>query len=263
MVMAQEDRLVAYVVPDTTSAGRTHEFLTRSQSGELDGLPSRELPNGMIVLGRNNAEIDFLHQEIFERREYLRHGVTLPRDAVVFDIGAHIGLFSLFVAQNAPDATIYAFEPIPDLRREFALNMSVNGVEAHVFECGVGAEPGTASFTFYPQLSMLSGRFGDESDERAVVEAYALRNAGEGVVGAIAELVTERLRDRHDVVCSVRTVSDIIDEHRVEQIDLLKVDAEMSEAEVLRGIRPEHWSRIRQVVAEVHDRDGRLDMVTE
>jgi nonribosomal peptide synthetase DhbF len=263
VVMARQDRLVAYVVPDTTSAGRAHELLTRSQSGELDGLPSNELPNGMIVLGRNNAEIDFLYQEIFERREYLRHGVTLPPDAVVFDIGAHIGLFSLFVAQNAPDATIYAFEPIPDLKRELTLNMTVNGVEAHVFECGVGAEPGTASFTFYPQLSMLSGRFSDESYERAVVEAYALRDAGEGVAGAIAELVTERLRDRHDVVCSLRTVSDIIDEHRVERIDLLKVDAEKSEVEVLRGIRPEHWSRIRQVVAEVHDSDGRLNRVTE
>ncbi|WP_158605544.1 non-ribosomal peptide synthetase [Amycolatopsis panacis] len=262
-VMAREDRLVAYVVPDTTNAGRAHELLTRSQSGELDGLPSRELPNGMIVLGRNNAEVDFLHQEIFERREYMRHGVTLPQDAVVFDIGAHIGLFSLFVAQNAPDATIYAFEPIPDLRRELALNLSVNGVEAHVFECGVGAEPGAASFTFYPQLSMLSGRFGDESDERAVVEAYALRDAGEGVAGAITELVTVRLRDRHDVVCAMRTVSDVIDEHQVERIDLLKVDAEKSEVEVLRGIRPEHWSRIRQVVAEVHDRDGRLDTITE
>jgi amino acid adenylation domain-containing protein/FkbM family methyltransferase len=263
VVMARQDRLVAYVVPDTTGAGRVLELVKRSQSGELDGLPSHELPNGMIVLGRNNAEIDFLYQEIFERREYLRHGVTLPQDAVVFDIGAHIGLFSLFVAQNALDATIYAFEPIPDLKRELTLNMTVNGVEAHVFECGIGAEPGNASFTFYPQLSMLSGRFSDESDERAVVEAYALRDAGEAVAGAIAELVTERLRDRHDVVCSLRTVSDIIDEYRVERIDLLKVDAEKSEVEVLRGIRPEHWSRIRQVVAEVHDRNGQLNTVTE
>jgi FkbM family methyltransferase len=263
VVVAREERLVAYVVPDAGNAGAVRELVKRSRAGELDGLPSHELPNGMVVLGRNNAEIEFLHQEIFERREYLRHGVTLPRDAVVFDIGAHVGLFSLFVADNAPDATIYAFEPIPDLSRELALNTAVNGVRAHLFECGVGETPGEAMFTFYPQLSMLSGRFGDESEDRAVVEAYALRDAGDDVTSLLGDLVTERLRERREVVCALRTVSDIIDEHRVDRIDLLKVDAEKSELEVLRGVRPGHWARIRQVVVEVHDQDNRLDRILE
>jgi hypothetical protein len=31
------------------------------------------------------------------------------------------------------------------------------------------------------------------------------------------------------------------------------VDVERAELAVLRGIRPEHWRRIRQVVMEVHD----------
>jgi nonribosomal peptide synthetase DhbF len=262
VVIAQDDRLVAYAVPDRDNATATRELVTRSQLGELDGLPTHELPNGMVVLGRNNAEIDFLYQEIFERREYLQHGVTIPRDAVVFDIGAHVGLFSIFVAHNVPDATIYAFEPIPDLNRELALNTAVNGVRAHLFECGVGETPGEAVFTFYPQLSMLSGRYGAEAEDRAVVDAYAMRDAGEDVAPLIGDLVTERLRERREVVCTLRTVSDIIDEHRVERIDLLKVDAEKSELEVLRGIRPEHWARIRQVVAEVHDQDDRLAGIT-
>jgi amino acid adenylation domain-containing protein/FkbM family methyltransferase len=260
VVVARDDRLVAYVVPDATTAGNVREWIRRERAGDLDGLPVHELPNGMVVLGRNKAETDFLYQEIFVRREYLRHGISLPRDAVVFDIGAHIGLFSLFVADNAPEATIYACEPIPDLSREFALNMAVNGVRAHLLACGIGETPGEVVFTFYPQLSMLSGRFGDESEDRAVVEAYALRGAGD-VSSLLGDLVTERLRERCEVVCAVRTVSDIIDEHAVDRIDLLKVDAEKSELEVLRGVRPEHWTRISQVVAEVHDRGDRLDDV--
>ncbi|GGM89380.1 hypothetical protein GCM10011609_27800 [Lentzea pudingi] len=263
VVVPRDNRLVAYVVPDAVNAGAVRDLLALSRTGELDGLPSRELPNGMVVLGRNNAEIEFLHQEIFERREYLRYGITLPDDAVVFDIGAHVGLFSLFVAHHAPDATIYAFEPIPDLARELRLNTAVNGVRAHLFECGVGQTAGEATFTYYPQLSMLSGRFGSESEERAVVDAYALRDAEEDVTALVGDLVTERLRDRRELVCSLRAVSDVIAEHQVERIDLLKVDAEKSELEVLRGVRDEHWPIIRQVVAEVHDQGDRVDTITE
>jgi len=47
----------------------------------------------------------------------------------------------------------------------------------------------------------------------------------------------------------------------VEQIDLLKIDVEKSELEVLEGIEPEDWSKIQQIVVEVHDINGRLAAV--
>ena len=40
-------------------------------------------------------------------------------------------------------------------------------------------------------------------------------------------------------------------------IDLVKIDVEGSEQEVLRGIAPGDWPKIRQLVVEVHDLDGR------
>lgn len=53
----------------------------------------------------------------------------------------------------------------------------------------------------------------------------------------------------------------MIRDNGIPVIDLLKVDVEKSELDVLRGIEPEHWPIIRQIVAEVHDIDGRLDTV--
>lgn len=49
----------------------------------------------------------------------------------------------------------------------------------------------------------------------------------------------------------------------LERVDLLKVDVERAELDVLRGVRREDWLRIRQVVLEVHDVDGRLAAVQE
>lgn len=63
------------------------------------------------------------------------------------------------------------------------------------------------------------------------------------------------------VTCELRTVSEIIREQGVKQIDLLKVDVEKSELDVLLGIAEEDWSKIKQVVIEVHDIEHRLEKI--
>ena len=71
------------------------------------------LPNGLEIAHLNSYETAYLYREIFEDQTYLRHGIQLRDDAVVLDIGANIGLFSLFVTSRCSRASIYAFEPGP------------------------------------------------------------------------------------------------------------------------------------------------------
>lgn len=151
----------------------------------------------------------------------------------------------------APDVTVYAFEPIPELHRELALNVELNGVTATLFPCGLAAESGSAVFTYYPQLSILSGRFGDGTEAAALAGAHAsllLRAEDDRaeLAGAIGDLVADRVAEGRAVTCALRTLSEVIDEHGVDRIDLLKIDAEKSELAVLRGVRAEHWGLIRQ-----------------
>lgn len=44
-------------------------------------------------------------------------------------------------------------------------------------------------------------------------------------------------------------------------VDLLKVDVERAELEVLQGIEEADWPKVRQLVVEVHDVEGRLAAV--
>src|SRR5262249_46756787 len=48
--------------------------------------------------------------------------------------------------------------------------------------------------------------------------------------------------------CRVRALSAVVREHRVERIDLLKIDVEGAEFEVLEGIDEDHWPLIGQIV---------------
>jgi hypothetical protein len=63
------------------------------------------------------------------------------------------------------------------------------------------------------------------------------------------------------VPCAVRTVSQVLREADQDVIDLLKIDVEGAELDVLQGIDEPDWPRIRAVIAEVHDVDGRVDAV--
>ena len=256
-------RLAAYVVPDAERASAPRRLLELERQGALAGHQVETLPDGTEVVSINPQETRFLYQEIMERGAYLGHGITLPADACVFDVGANIGLFTVAVARRCPRGRVYAFEPIPPVADALRLNAAIHGGDVRVLECGLGEAEGEVEFTFYPNASVLSGRHAEPSQERAVVKAFLLNDsdaAPDDVAEGLDALLEQRLSTQR-FTCGVRTLSRVMREAGVEHIDLLKVDVEKSEMEVLAGIEEEDWAKIRQVAVEVHDTDGRLERV--
>ncbi|HVI72276.1 MAG TPA: FkbM family methyltransferase, partial [Pyrinomonadaceae bacterium] len=162
---------------------------------------------------------------------------------------------------------IYAFEPNPHVCELLKLNVALYEVNAEVLNCGLSNENRATTFTFYPQFSFLSGLYADTSEDKNVVRSFIRRQQSDGNGTGqdhehlLEELLDERFRTE---TCDVqlRTLSDVIQEYGVERIDLLKINVEKSEADVLEGIQEHDWKKIRQVVLELHDVDGRLDQVT-
>jgi FkbH-like protein/FkbM family methyltransferase len=224
--------------------------------------PRTVLPNGLEIVHLNSYETDYVYQEIFEDQSYLRHDIRLADGDTVIDIGANIGLFSLFVMSRCRNPAIYAFEPSPRVFDLLQANCAAYGDPArvHAFNRGVSEKKGQAQFTFYEHSSVFSSFHPDEREDRAAVEAV-VRNVMEhqlpgtdGVLDAdVDALTTNRLR-AETIDCPLTCVSDIIRENGLQRIHLLKIDAEKSEIEILRGIAEEHWPLIEQIVMEVHDR---------
>lgn len=220
------------------------------------------LPNGMEVAHLNRHETDYVYQEIFADRCYLRHGIRLPPGAVIIDVGANIGLFSLFARTECPDATVYAFEPSPVAFRALEANCRAYGPRLRPFNAGVGGEKGEAALTFYRRSSVFSSFHPNADADRQAIEAVAsnvvqaeLAVTAEEAESYVRDLTVNRL-DAEEFLCPMVGVSDIVREHRLDRIDLLKIDAEKCELEILRGIADADWPRIGQVVVEVHDRTG-------
>lgn len=206
---------------------------------------------------------------------YLDHGVEVHDGDVVLDVGANIGIFGVRAVARHPGVRVFAFEPIPEIFAVLEANARDFGNGRLVpIRCGVSDAPGTATFTYFPRSPALSTSKPEawEEDPEEFSAAVAgttreppahlwyLKLVPSFLSGVVARLLKGGAQQ---VTCELRTLSSVIDEHRLDRVDLLKVDCEGAEVAALRGLRDEHWALVSRVVVEVHDRDGALAEVLE
>jgi amino acid adenylation domain-containing protein len=176
--------LTAYVLPKRGSISGT----TSTSNGAEAGKTRRyHLPNGMEIFHLNKNETDFLYQEIFEESSYLKHDVTLEDGDCVFDVGANIGLFTLFAGQSCRDARIFSFEPIPATFDVLQRNAELYSLNAKVFQCGIGRDNREEVFTSYPHISIFSGRFAVPEEEQKIIKSFVMHQQHEGPVQSVLE----------------------------------------------------------------------------
>lgn len=241
-------QLAAYVVPRPGGG---------SEAGD-----ARTVGDGLKISALNENEADLLYEEIFAEGSYLRHGVELADGDRVFDVGANVGLFSLFVHDRCRQAQVYAFEPVAPVREKLEQNVERYGLPVRVRPYGLLDTAGERELVFYPRWSGMSGVHGDAAEDASVTRAFLRNQVGEDLATEAEALLADRF-EQETLSCSFRRLSDVVREEGIERIDLLKVDVEKSEMEVLEGIDPEHWSLIDQVVVEAHDAGGRSEAVVE
>lgn len=227
---------------------------------------SAVLPNGRRIAHLNRSETDYLYQEIFIDRTYTPGSFpTLPTQPTIFDIGANIGLFTLFALDRWPDARVYAFEPVPEIFQVLRENLRPYP-NAHPIATALGAIAGTATTGYYPRYTMMSGLYTDPARDRAIAKQYLLNATSElPDADAIANAADELLASRFDVItvdCAVETVSDAAERLGLDRVDLMKVDVERGELDVLAGIDEQLWPAIGNVVVETEDAEQVENLLT-
>lgn len=228
--------------------------MTAAHAAE-SALPSTRLPNGLELFHLNAGETRALYQEIFEDRCYLQHGIRLVPGAVILDVGANIGMSSLFFAAHAPGCQIHCFEPVPAIFEVLEANIARHGLPARAHALAMAGAAGERELLFYPNNSVMSGLHVSPDEDAAVTSRFMLNSGFE--LDELAYFLETKFHHQR-LRCRTTAFSEFCQAEGIERVDLLKIDVEKAEWEVLQGVQAADWRRIRQVVVEVHDANGRL-----
>jgi FkbM family methyltransferase len=225
-----------------------------------------KLPDGTPVFCLKKSEAIVLDDHI---KGYFNHGIQLKDGDIVFDVGANIGIFGLRASQWYKNVEIHCFEPIPEIHEVLAKNARLSKNDKfHAYAMGLGSKSETISFTYFPNSPALS----TSHPEMWELEPDAFKKAVKGSISnspksfwwsklipdfTIPAIAWYLQKGKRKINCQVSTLSNFIEEKSIKEINLLKMDCEGHEWEVLKGLSDAHWPKIKSIVMEIHDKDGR------
>ena len=164
------------------------------------------------------ASIPYILKEIYIDGVYDRL-FTGRHDLLVLDIGAHIGLWSMYASRYCKK--IYAIEPSEEIYRVLLKNLSHNGYE--------NVEPVKV----------------------AIANANTVTSLYTGGQNTTATLVGDSNRGSQEVECW--TLPKLFLEKKIEHVDIMKLDVEGAEFGIFGG---DHFSevcgKIDVIVGEIH-----------
>lgn len=144
----------------------------------------------------------------------------------IVDAGANIGVFSIWAARRLSNARILALEPHPETFARLRHNLEANGL-------GTRVQP--VQFALAEECGEREIRSGAESQRCSLVPSD--RQGAEPDSVKVPSISLTRL----------------MEQYQLQQIDLLKMDIEGSEWEVLLSAPPSVLRRIRRIQFEYHE----------
>ena len=187
------------------------------------------LRNGIQIDAPKYNDLLVMADEIFFRNIYNPVSLRIESNDIVVDIGANIGVFTLFAARRTQN-TIYAFEPFPENIEFLNRNIRINGLYNITSHCvAVCDKIGSAKL-------FISG----------ISAGHLLFN--HSIEGKLEKYIK----------VPTTTLQRIMDVNNLEQIDFLKLDCEGSEGSILMSTPKDYLQRIKKIAMEFHDNVSQL-----
>jgi FkbM family methyltransferase len=182
----------------------------------------------------------------------------LPADGVIVDVGANVGLASIFFTDCVPGVSVLALEPAPACFACLRENVARHAPTVTPISVAAGAAEGTSELVYYPNAPEQSTLHADAEEQVRTSRIFLSRT---GMTERMRDSLIEKMFVESRAVVPVTTVAAVLDRYQVASVSLLKVDVEGGELEVLEGVGRDNWERIGRLVVEVHDRAGRLRQI--
>lgn len=200
---------------------------SKYKSLEPDNLLTFRLRNGQTVVLRSDAR--FILNEIFLDRVYDLPGVKFSSCLSILDIGANMGIYALYAASKAPQATIHCFEPNSQNFAILERNINQNRIRAKAHKMAVSKSCGVGHLQV--DTTSVEYALGDASDTTELVDCVDLEKVFE--------------------MCGVDT------------FDFVKMDIEGAEREIFNNSSDDLILRFKALAIEWHHSQEELESLAE
>jgi FkbM family methyltransferase len=173
----------------------------------------------------SSETLDHLKREVCDNDEYNIKNLSFEDGDVVIDIGANVGLVSIFLAKKFPNIKIYSFEAHPLTYSIFLENIELNGVK-----------------NIHPHnLAVFS-----KDDEVIEIKMDYINTGSSSCFDTYVENNNEAEK--------VKTIKldTIIKNNDINKIKFLKIDCEGAEFDILEKSELIHEIEIQNVGIEIH-----------
>lgn len=122
-------------------------------------------------IGRDLSLFPAVHNGGFEAEELDAFLPLVPNDAVIWDVGANIGIYAVLLAAAAPNGHVEAFEPVPDSHQRLLNNLTANGVaNVTTHALALSDSAGTVTMSIHPDAHGCDqiGRSANTSDTESI-----------------------------------------------------------------------------------------------
>jgi FkbM family methyltransferase len=173
--------------------------------------------------------------EIFRKRRYERPGFEIGDEDVVVDIGANMGVFSLWAATRCPRGRVIAIEPtsVMECLELSAARNEMGNIKP--IKAGIGTDGEQIEITTYPGFNIINhqSQWASPRFTQFLVKLFISRKRA----------VTETA----PCVSLDQVMKDL------EQVNFLKVDCEGAEYAMFEQLSEDAWTRIYRVAMEFHE----------
>jgi FkbM family methyltransferase len=160
--------------------------------------------------------------------EYKSENFDIKDTDVIIDVGAHIGLFSLYASQFCKNGLIYSFEPVPE-----NYNLLIDNIKSN-------------------DLNQIKSFNRAVSNSNSNVKLYLNDDeAGHSMFSKSSKTIT---------VDSI-SLQQIFDDNNIENCNFLKLDCEGNEYEILQNLPLSYFDKIEKIVIEYHMADSHPELL--
>jgi len=132
-----------------------------------------------------------------------------PDNGIVLDVGANIGIYSIYVATHRPGARVLAFEPVPEIVERFKRNIALNNVH-NIVVCDYALAE-------------------EETTKELMLNVTTNTGGNSFVVNQ-----TQFQGFEKKIPVKTKTMLQALQENKVERVDVLKADVEGYEYPILK-----------------------------